>query len=121
MRSRGRAELTERIILRTDRSGGSDGPPKYRNAPGHITLDLLGRDVLADARRGRGAVPVALVHGTEQGVPLVHPRAEPQEPAAEAREGVEHERDARVVFRTHAEAPEAQLHDAEGRDDGHED
>ena len=64
----------------------------------YITLDLGRDDVLASPRRRRLAAALSFINWTEQGVPLVHPRAQPQQPAAEAREGVEHERDRRVVL-----------------------
>ena len=69
--------------------------PRHRK---YITLYLGGHHVLADAGRRRLATSFALVDRTQQRVPLVHPRAEPEEPAAESSQRVEDERDRRVVL-----------------------
>ena len=64
----------------------------------YITLDLGRDDVLADSRRRGLATSFALVDRAQQRVPLVHPRAEPEQPAAESSQRVEDERDRRVVL-----------------------
>ena len=71
-------------------SGGGLAPDRAAATSQYITLDLGRHDVLADPGRRGFATSFALVDGTQQRVPLVHPRAEPEEPAAEARERVEH-------------------------------